>query len=148
MPYQFNPDIQREIDEFANDDMTQCGQELAIAKMLLKRAVEDRNTGLANAILGTIAKLHATNLSAQIRTGSLIGINELSRLGQLLAASLTNRLSQAPGFEQLADVILSDWDAIFRGKAHLLTFDAESTEVPRGESMDHHPAQTLGRASG
>lgn len=149
MPYQFNPDIQRELDAFRGDDMTQCGQEIAIAKMLLKRAVESGNTGLANAILGTVAKLTATHVSAQIRTGQLLGSSDVSRLGQLLAAALTKRLSGAPGFEQLADVILSDWAEIFKNRQNLLlTLDVESSEVPRAENMAHHPAQTLGRANG
>ena len=77
MPYQFDESTQRELDAFRGDDMTQCGQEIAIAKMLLSRAVQAGNTGLANALLGTIAKLCATHVSAQIRTGQLVGSSEL-----------------------------------------------------------------------
>jgi len=138
MPYDFSPELRAEMDAFATDDMSTCRDEMVIAKLLLKRAVEAGNSGLANALLSTIAKLHATNLSAQIRTGNLIGIGELSRLGQLLAAALTKRLSGAPGFEQLADVILDDWAQIFTNRQNLLTLEVESSEVPRSEATLLH----------
>ena len=76
------------------------------------------------------------------------GVQRTFGLGQLLAAALTHRLSSAPGFEQLADVILSDWSEIFKNRQSLLTMEVESTgvTVPATENTSH-PAGSLARSS-
>ena len=142
---------QRELDAFRGDDMTQCGQEIAIAKMLLSRAVQAGNTGLAKTRLGHDCQVvcHASCFAPVCRTCQLVGSSEVWRLGQLLGGSIDTPFVvgtrvRATGRRDPVRLV-GDFQ---RNRQSLLTMEARSTgvTVPATENTSH-PAGSLARSS-
>ena len=132
MPYRFiSQEIQRELREFDRDDVSQVADEIRLCKMLIRRAVEQGNAGLANAFLGTLAKLTTTQVQNAVRCGELLERSELLRMGQELSAALVARLQDVPNYDSLVDLLLGDFDRVFSTRRPLQLTD-ESGKQPAG----------------
>jgi hypothetical protein len=138
MPYKFaDQKIERELSEFDGDDVGQVADEIRICKVLIRRAVEQQNAGLANALLSTLAKLATTQVANAVRCGQLLERSELFKLGQELSAALISRLAGISNYDHLVDDLLDDFARIFSTRKQPLQL---THEQPAGTSESRDAA--------
>jgi hypothetical protein len=122
MPYRFQDQLQREIDQFAGDDPGQISQEVSITRWLIQKAVENGQYPLANSLLATLAKLSSVEISNQVRAGRLLELSTVAHIAHLMAAAVAKRLEGLPNFETLADAITADFTEIIQSERKQLTY--------------------------
>ena len=130
MPYKFPPEIEKELREFDSDDVGQVADEIRLCKMLIRRAVEQGNSGLANGLLSTIAKLSSVQIANQVRVGQLLEASAVVAIAQRLSAAIALRLANVPNREELLDALTEDFREIFRTREQPL----QLTHEPAGPS--------------
>jgi hypothetical protein len=128
VPYHFPPAIEKELASFDGDNPALVTDEIKLCRLLIRRAIEANSPGLAATLMSTIAKLSSVQVSNAARIGQMLDRSELTRMGQRLSAVLVERLSGLPGYEQLADTLLSDMQKVFSERATLTVESAEPAE--------------------
>ncbi len=102
--------------------------------MLIRRAVEQGNSGLANGLLSTIAKLSGVQIANQVRMGQLLEASAVVAIAQRLSEAIALRLAHVPNRDQVIDALTADFAEIFKNREQLLRLSHEPTSCAESQS--------------
>ena len=85
MPFRFPEPIQKELDAFSGDDAPTLDQEIAVARLLLQKAIVDGRSGEAVALLRTLSSLSSVSVSNATRAGRLLAASTVTAIAQRMS---------------------------------------------------------------
>ncbi len=147
MPYPFSPEIEKELRAFDGDAVEEVADEIRICKLLIRRAVEEGKSGLANGLLSTIAKLSSAHVTNQVRVGELLERAAVVAIAQQLSGAIAARLANVPNRDDLLDALTADFAEIFRRRGQPLQLTHEPATCVDAGSSESRPLP-LGRLEG